>query len=74
MKRLGLLSALYAPAATPRKVLDTLHKAVVQALNPEPVQAAFKEQMIKPFPTRRSKRRKRGTRRKPRIGERSPTR
>jgi tripartite-type tricarboxylate transporter receptor subunit TctC len=42
MKRLGLLSGLYAPAATPREVLDTLHKAVVQALNPEPVQAAFK--------------------------------
>jgi tripartite-type tricarboxylate transporter receptor subunit TctC len=46
----GLWSALYAPAATPREVLDTLHKAVVQALNSEPVQAAFKKQMIKPVP------------------------
>jgi tripartite-type tricarboxylate transporter receptor subunit TctC len=46
----GLWSALYAPAAMPREVLDTLHKAVVQALNSEPVQAAFKKQMIKPVP------------------------
>jgi tripartite-type tricarboxylate transporter receptor subunit TctC len=46
----GLWSALYAPAATPRDVLDTLHKAVVQALNSEPVQAAFKKQMIKTVP------------------------
>src|SRR5215813_4352562 len=46
----GLWSALYAPAATPRDVLDTLHKAVVQALGSEPVQTAFKKQMIKPVP------------------------
>ncbi|MFL5053366.1 MAG: Bug family tripartite tricarboxylate transporter substrate binding protein [Xanthobacteraceae bacterium] len=46
----GLWSALYAPAATPRDVLDMLHKAVVQALNSEPVQAAFKKQMIKTVP------------------------
>ncbi|MFL5068726.1 MAG: Bug family tripartite tricarboxylate transporter substrate binding protein [Xanthobacteraceae bacterium] len=46
----GLWSALYAPAATPRDVLDTLHKAAVQALNSEPVQAAFKKQMIKTVP------------------------
>jgi tripartite-type tricarboxylate transporter receptor subunit TctC len=46
----GLWSALYAPAATPREVLDTLHKAVVQALNSEAVQATFKKQMIKTVP------------------------
>ena len=46
----GLWSALYAPAATPRDVLETLHKAVVQALNSEPVQTAFKKQMIKAVP------------------------
>ena len=46
----GLWSALYAPAATPRDVLDTLHKATVQALNSEPVQTAFKKQMIKAVP------------------------
>ena len=33
----GLWSALYAPAATPRDVLETLHKAAVQSLNSEPV-------------------------------------
>jgi tripartite-type tricarboxylate transporter receptor subunit TctC len=46
----GLWSALYAPAATPRDVLDTLHKATVQSLNSEPVQTAFKKQMIKAVP------------------------
>jgi tripartite-type tricarboxylate transporter receptor subunit TctC len=46
----GLWSALYAPAATPPDVLDTLHKAVVQALGSEPVKDAFKKQMIKPVP------------------------
>ena len=46
----GLWSALYAPAATPRDVLETLHKAAVQSLNSEPVQTAFKKQMIKAVP------------------------
>ena len=46
----GLWSALYAPAATPREVLETLRKGVVQALDSEPVQAAFKRQMIKTVP------------------------
>jgi tripartite-type tricarboxylate transporter receptor subunit TctC len=46
----GLWSALYAPSATPRDVLTVLHKAVVQALNSEPVQTAFKRQMIKAVP------------------------
>jgi hypothetical protein len=31
-------------------VLDTLHKAVVQALNSAPVQEAFRKQMIKTVP------------------------
>jgi hypothetical protein len=31
-------------------VLDTVHKAVVQALASEPVQTAFKKQMIKTVP------------------------
>jgi tripartite-type tricarboxylate transporter receptor subunit TctC len=46
----GLWSALYAPAKTPRDVLDTLHRQVVQALNAEPVQTTFKKQMIKAVP------------------------
>ena len=46
----GLWSALFAPSATPRDVLATVHKAVVQALNSEPVQTAFKRQMIKAVP------------------------
>jgi tripartite-type tricarboxylate transporter receptor subunit TctC len=46
----GLWSALYAPAATPRDVLDTLHKAAVQSLKSEPVQTAFRKQMIKAVP------------------------
>src|SRR5713226_1232126 len=47
----GLWSALYAPAATPRDVLETLHKAAVQSLKSEPVTAAFKKQMIKAVPS-----------------------
>ena len=46
----GLWSALYAPARTPRDVLETLQKATVQALQSEPVQTAFKKQMIKAVP------------------------
>ena len=46
----GLWSALYAPSATPPDVLATLHKAVVQALKSEPVQTAFKRQLIKAVP------------------------
>ncbi len=46
----GLWSALYAPSATPRDVLAIIHKATVQALNSEPVQTAFKRQMIKAVP------------------------
>jgi tripartite-type tricarboxylate transporter receptor subunit TctC len=47
----GLWSALYAPAATPRDVLETLHKAAVQSLKSEPVMTAFKKQMIKAVPS-----------------------
>jgi tripartite-type tricarboxylate transporter receptor subunit TctC len=46
----GLWSALYAPASTPRDVLEALHKQVVQALNSEAVQTTFKKQMIKAIP------------------------
>ncbi|MCC6777413.1 MAG: tripartite tricarboxylate transporter substrate binding protein [Hyphomicrobiales bacterium] len=46
----GLWSALYAPAATPRNVLDTLLEATVASLRSEPVQAAFQKQMIKAVP------------------------
>jgi tripartite-type tricarboxylate transporter receptor subunit TctC len=46
----GLWSALYAPAKTPRDVLDTLHRQIVQALNSEPVQSTFAKQMIKAVP------------------------
>ena len=46
----GLWSALYAPARTPRDVLETLHRATVQALNSEAVQTTFKKQMITAIP------------------------
>jgi tripartite-type tricarboxylate transporter receptor subunit TctC len=46
----GLWSALYAPAHTPRDVLETLHRVTVQALKSEAVQAAFGKQMIKAIP------------------------
>ena len=46
----GLWSALYAPSATPPDVLATIHKATVQALGSEPVQTAFKRQLIKAVP------------------------
>jgi tripartite-type tricarboxylate transporter receptor subunit TctC len=48
----GLWSALYAPAATPRDVLETVRKAAAQALESEPVRTAFKKQMIKATPSR----------------------
>src|SRR6267142_2432932 len=48
----GLWSALYAPAATPRDVLETVRKAAVEALGSEPVQMAFKKQMIAATPSR----------------------
>jgi tripartite-type tricarboxylate transporter receptor subunit TctC len=47
----GLWSALYAPAATPRAVLETVHRAAVEALNSELVRSAFAKQMIKAVPS-----------------------
>jgi tripartite-type tricarboxylate transporter receptor subunit TctC len=47
----GLWSALYAPAATPRDVLEIVRKAAVQALNSDQVATAFKQQMIRPAPS-----------------------
>src|SRR5262247_3964574 len=47
----GLWSALYAPAATPRDVLEIVRKAAVQALNSKEVATAFKQQMIRPLPS-----------------------
>jgi tripartite-type tricarboxylate transporter receptor subunit TctC len=46
----GLWSALYAPARTPRDMLETLHRATVQALKSEAVQTTFGKQMIKAVP------------------------
>jgi tripartite-type tricarboxylate transporter receptor subunit TctC len=46
----GLWSALYAPAATGREVLETVRKSAAQSLASEPVQSAFKKQMIKAVP------------------------
>jgi tripartite-type tricarboxylate transporter receptor subunit TctC len=46
-----LWSGLFAPAGTPREILDTLHKSVMQALNSAPVQDAFKKQVIRAVPT-----------------------
>jgi tripartite-type tricarboxylate transporter receptor subunit TctC len=46
----GLWSALYAPAKTPRDILETLHRQTLQALSAEAVQTTFKKQMIKSVP------------------------
>jgi tripartite-type tricarboxylate transporter receptor subunit TctC len=46
----GLWSALYAPARTPHDVLETLHRATVQALKAEAVQETFGKQMIRAIP------------------------
>jgi tripartite-type tricarboxylate transporter receptor subunit TctC len=47
----GLWSALYAPAATPRDVLEIVRKAAVQALQSEAVESTFKKQMIRAWPS-----------------------
>jgi tripartite-type tricarboxylate transporter receptor subunit TctC len=47
----GLWSALYAPAATPRDILETIRTAAEQALKSEPVTTAFQKQLIKPTPS-----------------------
>ena len=47
----GLCSALYAPAATPRDVLEIVRAAAVQALASEQVTSAFKQQMIRAVPS-----------------------
>src|SRR5215831_5602397 len=47
----GLWSALYAPAATPRDVLEVVRKAAVQALGSEQVETAFRQQMIRALPS-----------------------
>jgi tripartite-type tricarboxylate transporter receptor subunit TctC len=46
----GLWSALYAPARTPRDVLETLHGATAQALKSDAVKTTFEKQMIKAIP------------------------
>jgi tripartite-type tricarboxylate transporter receptor subunit TctC len=46
----GLWSALYAPAKTPREVLETLHGVTVQALRSDAVQSTFGKQMIRAVP------------------------
>jgi tripartite-type tricarboxylate transporter receptor subunit TctC len=46
-----LWAALFAPAGTPKPVLETLHKTAVQALNSPPVQENFKKQIIRAAPT-----------------------
>jgi tripartite-type tricarboxylate transporter receptor subunit TctC len=47
----GLWSALYAPAATPRDVLEVVRKAAVKALSSEQVGTAFGQQMIRAMPS-----------------------
>jgi tripartite-type tricarboxylate transporter receptor subunit TctC len=47
----GLWSALYAPAATPRDVLEVVRKAAVQALQLEAVETTFRKQMIRALPS-----------------------
>ena len=42
---------MYAPAATPRPVLEALHAAVTKALNSEGLKAAYKKQLVIPTPS-----------------------
>ena len=43
--------ALFAPAGTPPDVIETLHKAVLQALDSEPVRESFRKSGIRAAPT-----------------------
>jgi tripartite-type tricarboxylate transporter receptor subunit TctC len=43
--------ALFAPAGTPEAVIDTLHKAVMEALKTEPVRAHFAKSFVQIDPT-----------------------
>ena len=43
--------ALFAPAGTPPDVIETLHRAVLQALDSEPVRDSFKKSGIRAAPT-----------------------
>lgn len=44
-------SMMYAPAATPRPILEALHKAVTGALNSEGLKEAYKKQLVIPTPS-----------------------
>lgn len=46
-----LWAGLFAPAATPKPVLETLHRAIVQGLNSDQVRSAYARQLIRPNPT-----------------------
>jgi tripartite-type tricarboxylate transporter receptor subunit TctC len=43
--------SMLAPAATPKDVIATLHKASTEALKAAPVQEAFKKQLISATPS-----------------------
>ena len=43
--------ALFAPAGTPNEVIETLHKAVMEALKSEPVRAHFAKSFVQIDPT-----------------------
>jgi tripartite-type tricarboxylate transporter receptor subunit TctC len=43
--------SMLAPAATPKEVIDTLHKAIGQALGAPAVLEAFGKQLIQPTPS-----------------------
>jgi tripartite-type tricarboxylate transporter receptor subunit TctC len=53
--------SLHAPAATPREILEPLHKAVLQALSAPAAQEAFKNSSSRPCPLPRSTRRPDGS-------------
>ena len=46
-----LWAGLFAPAATPKDTLETLHKAILKGLESEQVRGAYAKQMIRPHPT-----------------------
>ena len=78
MKELGytggeaLWSALYAPAKTPKPILDALHRITTDALKSKEVLDAFGKQMIQALPAASVADAQAWTKVKPSAGERSP--
>ena len=67
-------NGLFAPAATPKPVLEALHKIVIEALASAEVQEKFSKQKMNIAPSQSIAEAKAGSKVKSSIGRRSPTR